>query len=32
MPRPEESFAGQRQFADELDETWVVGVGSDGLA
>jgi hypothetical protein len=25
-PEPSESFAGQRQFADELDGAWVVGI------
>ncbi len=34
VPSPElpESFAGQGQFADELDEAGVVGIGPDGLA
>jgi hypothetical protein len=34
VPGPElsEPFAGQGQFADELDEAGVVGIGSDGLA
>jgi hypothetical protein len=31
-PEPPESFAGQRQFAGELDETWVTGIASHGLA
>jgi hypothetical protein len=31
-PEPSESFAGQGQFAYELDEAGVVGIGSGGLA
>src|SRR5205085_1278713 len=31
-PELSEPFAGQRQLPDELDEAWVVGIGSDGLA
>jgi predicted TIM-barrel fold metal-dependent hydrolase len=27
-----ETFARERQLTDELDESWIIGVGSDGLA